>query len=122
MFYRYCWEAIACALFILILSILPGPEIPDVKIRYFDKFVHFSTYAFLCFFTVRGFIRQTRFPSLKCFACSYAFIFCVIYGGILELVQHYFISDRIGDWLDFITNTAGAFVISLALAIKYKSL
>ena len=122
MFFKYCWKAMAITLLILVVSLLPGPDIPNVKIKYFDKLVHFCMYAGLCFFSINGFIKQTFLPSLRCFCCSFSFVYCMTYGGILELVQHYLIIDRTGDWFDFISNSAGAFVVSAFLAIKYKSL
>lgn len=37
-----------------------------------------------------------------------ALLFCVSYGGALELMQFYLFSQRSGDVLDFIANATGA--------------
>lgn len=110
------------ALVILILSTLPGPEIPEVKIKYLDKGVHFFMYAVLCFYSIKGFIKQTAFPFLKCFCCSVSFVYCSLYGGVLELIQHYFIQDRTGEWPDFFANSLGSLVVAILFSVKNKSL
>lgn len=122
MFFKYCWKALVWATFIFILSTLPGHDIPEVKFKNLDKLVHFSLYAMLCFLLISGLIKQTSLPALRCFSCSFSFLFCSAYGGILELIQHYFIVDRTGDWLDFVANSSAAFLVSIFLAIKYRSL
>jgi VanZ family protein len=34
---------------------------------------------------------------------------CVLYGGLLEIMQATLFSQRSGDWLDFIANSVGCF-------------
>lgn len=122
MFFKYCWKALLWALFIFVLSTLPAQAIPDVKIKNLDKVIHFFLYACLCFFLITGLIKQTKFSTLRCFSCVASFFFCSVYGGLLELVQHYFILGRTGDWLDFFANSSSAFFVSVILAVKLKSL
>ena len=122
MFFKHLWKALVWAAFILVLCILPAREIPDVKLINADKAVHVLVYVLLGFLTFRGFSQQTAFPSLRCFAVSWSFFYCTLYGGLLELVQHYFVPDRLGDWYDFAANTAGTIGVSVFCAIRYRSL
>jgi len=122
MFFKYCWKALVWSLFIFIISILPGREIPEVKIVGLDKVIHAAVYGTLAFLLAAGFMKQTSFPSLRCFACSWAFILCSAYGILLEVVQHNFVADRTGDWMDVAFNAAGAVVVSVSCAIHYRSL
>lgn len=44
-------------------------------------------------------------------AAWFAFGISLIYGVILELVQLLFIPSRSGEWLDFVANVIGAFLV-----------
>lgn len=89
------------------LCSMPGKAIPKInwlEILSFDKFVHASI-----FFTEQVLLMRALQIHLKYFGIS-ALFFCVVYGGLLELMQYYLFSQRSGDVLDFIANTTGAFV------------
>ncbi len=86
---------------------MPGKAIPKIswlELLSFDKFVHASIF----------FVEQILFMR----ALQYSFkgsgwialLFCVAYGGALELMQYYIFSQRSGDVLDFIANSTGAVV------------
>ena len=51
-------------------------------------------------------------------------LFPVLYGGLLEILQHYFFPPRTADWLDFLANTTGVFIghliVRQALNIKNR--
>jgi len=44
---------------------------------------------------------------------------CVFLGGILELIQHYWVNGRSGDWVDLLADTLGA-VIGFAIISRFK--
>lgn len=94
-----------------------------------DKIVHFSFYcgaAFLgCFALVERF--KDILSRKKVFFIS--FLFSVIYGIIIEVLQMTFTESRHGDILDVLANTCGAvvgvllvkFVFSGKMRLKWKN-
>lgn len=91
---------------IFTLCAMPGKDIPDpgVDIPHLDKVVHFGL-----FFVMSLLIRNTFEYEAKC-SIRLIRLFCILfafaYGGILELLQHYFF-NRTGDWLDLLADAAG---------------
>ena len=89
------------------LCSMPGKAIPRIswlELLSFDKFVHagiFSTEQIL-------FMRALSYLNKKTFYGILALLFCVLYGGSLELMQFYVFSSRSGDVFDFIANSSGA--------------
>lgn len=53
-------------------------------------------------------MRALSYLNKKTFYGILALLFCVLYGGSLELMQFYVFSSRSGDVLDFIANSSGA--------------
>lgn len=101
------------ALFILILCGMPGKDIPHIsflELLSFDKFVHASIFYILVSFTIRGFILQTNFIFLTTHAKNAALYICVVYGGLLEVMQGTLFSDRSADVYDFIANSFGCII------------
>jgi VanZ family protein len=100
-------------LVILILCGIPGKDLPKVsflELLNFDKFVHASLFFILVLLSTRGFSLQTAISVFHQFPKTSAFIVCVIYGGIIELLQGAFFEDRTADVLDFIANSFGCLV------------
>ena len=113
MFIKYTWWSILWALIILILCGIPGRDIPHIsflELLSFDKFVHAGVFFVLIVLTIRGFILQNRFEKLRQTAKTVAFSFCVIYGGMLEVMQGTLFQDRSASLYDFIANTFGCFI------------
>lgn len=91
-------------LLITILFFLPGSALPKenwLSDVHFDKFVH------LFFFAVLLFFWRFLFPAVKKFHWL-LLIGALIYGVGVELVQHYFISNRAFDGYDVAADMAGA--------------
>ncbi len=89
------------------LCSMPGKAIPRIswlELLSFDKFVH----AGIFFAEQVLFMRALSFLNKKTFYGILALLFCVLYGGSLELMQFYIFSSRSGDVLDFIANSSGA--------------
>jgi glycopeptide antibiotics resistance protein len=94
-------------LLILGLCSIPGKAIPKIswlELLSFDKFVHASIFFVEQILFMRALHGRTRHYKWM------ALLFCVSYGGGLELMQTYSFSERSGDVLDFIANATGAFV------------
>lgn len=101
------------ALFILILCGIPGKDIPHIsflELLSFDKFVHASIFYILISLTIRGFLLQTNYNFLINHAKNTALYICVAYGGLLEVMQGTFFSERSADVYDFIANSFGSIV------------
>ncbi len=102
--------AIAWSILILILCSTPGQYIPTtnwLELLSFDKLVHASIFFVLCILWLLALIKYNIKNTISIFitiAC------CILYGGILEIMQAKLFSDRSGDWLDFMANSIGCFV------------
>jgi VanZ family protein len=86
---------------------MPGKAIPKIswlELLSFDKFVHASIF----FVEQVLFMRALSYLNKKNLYGIMALLFCMAYGGSLELMQYYIFSSRSGDVLDFIANSTGA--------------
>ena len=113
MFLKHLKWPILWALIIFLLCTLPGKEIPHIsflEILNFDKFVHAGIFFVLILLTIRGFLVQTKFFVVQHSAKFIALLICVIYGGLLEIMQAKFCEGRTADILDFIANSFGSIV------------
>jgi VanZ family protein len=111
MFFKHTKWAMLWALLILVLCGIPGRDIPHIsflELLSFDKFVHASIFFVLLLLTVRGFIVQTTFINISHSARFIAFVFCVTYGGVMEIMQGTLFEQRSASVFDFIANSFGA--------------
>lgn len=108
MFFRYTYPALLWAVFILLLTMSPGKEFPEVSLLSFDKIVHVFLFAVLSYLFVRGFMRQSRFINVRYRPVITSLFVCILFGAATELMQSYILNDRRGDVLDFIANSMGA--------------
>ena len=46
------------------------------------------------------------------------FIYCVLYGLLIELIQHFLIKDRLGEVNDIYANLVGVFIGIIIAAFK----
>jgi VanZ family protein len=65
-------------------------------------------YGVLSFQLMRGCVRQYKSWKLRYNATTFALTVTVCYGGVIELYQQYFLTDRYGDWVDMAANVVGA--------------
>lgn len=89
---------------------MPGKAIPKInwlELLSFDKFVHASIFFVEQLFLMRGLLSLTNKSFLKVNYKWVSVLFCVAYGGSLEIMQYYVFSERSGDVLDFIANSTG---------------
>jgi len=113
MFFKHIKWAVLWALFILFLCGIPGRDIPHIsflELLSFDKFVHAGIFVVLLLLMVRGFCVQTQFDFLQRNARFVSLIICVVYGGLLEIMQGTLFEERSADVYDFIANSFGCFV------------
>ena len=92
---------------IFILCCTPGRFIPTtswLELLSFDKFVHASIFfTLVCFWLI--YLFQSK--KISNTTITITLLFCIAYGGSLEIMQATVFSQRSGDWLDFIANSFG---------------
>ncbi|MCK6650782.1 MAG: VanZ family protein [Bacteroidia bacterium] len=113
MFFKYIKWAMLWALFILVLCGIPGRDIPHIsflELLSFDKFVHAGVFFVLLLLLIRGSVLQTRFNFLSQYSFSISGSLCILYGGILELMQEAVFEERSADLYDFVANSFGVLV------------
>ncbi|HYH57300.1 MAG TPA: VanZ family protein [Anseongella sp.] len=110
-FLRPLIYAIAWALVIFILCNLElgtSGEEPWYYFEGIDKVVHGGLFFVLSILSSWGFYRQNRYESLSRHAAWYALLVCILYGGLIEILQGTLFTYRSADWLDWAFDTAGA--------------
>ena len=94
---------IAWILLIFALCAMPPQDIPDpgIDIPHLDKVVHIGMFFIMSLLICYRYER----PALKnIYATAIAFSF--LYGGLIEILQHYFF-NRGGDLWDLLADVAG---------------
>jgi len=92
------------------LCSMPGKAIPKInwlELLSFDKFVHASIFFVEQILLMHALISLSENTFLKKNYKWISVLFCVSYGGSLEIMQYYVFSERSGDVLDFIANSTG---------------
>lgn len=72
-----------------------------------DKIGHFIFYGILFFLVAQSFRLDYEFSKSP----VWAFVFCLLIGIVIELIQGGFTSHRVGDWKDALANIAGSGVV-----------
>jgi VanZ family protein len=106
--------AICWGIFVTYMSLTPGDQLPEALVALNDKLLHACIYFFSAALIYLAIIRYNfkNTPSWK--QLFGTLIVCVVFGGLIELAQHYLVHNRNGDWNDFMANTLGA-VLSVLL-------
>lgn len=111
--------SILWGIFILVLTLMPGNDIPRVPIwierLHPDKIVHLFIFAVFAFLLVDGFRKQGNPPFTINFALLLAMLVSIFIGGATELLQGWFIPLRSAEWKDFYADSAGTLIVIIAL-------
>ena len=93
-----------CTTAILLLSLLPVPEVPQLDdTPFIDKWAHFVMYGGLMLSVWLDWTRHRHHPL---FVHSLtAVLGSIALGGLIELIQP--LVGRSGEWLDFYADTLG---------------
>jgi VanZ family protein len=106
--------AIGWLLVVTILLCLPGTEFPKItwlnKI-WFDKWVHAGLFLVLVVVWCRLYVNKKTFLRISLLA--------LLYGIVMELVQHFFIPFRSFDTGDIIADGVGC-AAGCFIAVKYS--
>jgi len=108
-FVRNQLPAIGYMVLIFVMSSIPRLTLPDVGLRWEDKFVHLVEYLVLSFLLARAFYYQHWKPLSISRAVQLAVIGAVIYAATDEIHQ-YFVPGRFADIWDWVADGIGAFL------------
>ena len=103
------YKTISVLIIILILCFLPGNTANKMSVfyfPYFDKIVHFVMYFIFSFVLFVDLTNNTRLQKKQIFLIILLLSFII--GGIIELIQNYFIPMRSGDWFDLLADLTGS--------------
>ena len=99
------------AALVLVLTLTPAADMPITpvwELLSFDTAAHagvFVVLAGLSWFSLR---RQTRWPLLARYAGAIALLTSILFGGLIEVLQHTMHLGRHGDWTDLLSDAIGA--------------
>lgn len=121
---RYSVVPIFISLIILYLCcFIPANDIPEVSFDFFipiDKIIHYCMYLGLSGATAINYIHGKRGLVNTQKLIIAAFLLPILYGGFIEILQHYFFSPRAGDWFDFLADILGS-LTALPFAFQYRN-
>lgn len=109
----YYAPAISWGIFISFMTLMPGSAIPKDLAELNDKYLHGVIYFFTAGLIILGSIRYNHQNVLKKGRLISVVLFCFLFGGIIEILQHALIPGRNGSWLDFLANDIGAVLAAL---------
>jgi VanZ family protein len=115
MFLKYNLFGISWSVLILILTLLPGSDMPKTDLLSFDKIAHLGIFSVLVILLIIGFKKQYDFRFLKTNAEKAALGLALIYGVVIEVLQ-IFVPGRGFEWFDVLANAMG---IGLGYGIFY---
>ena len=89
---------------------MPGQYIPTnnwLELLSFDKFVHASIFFGMVSLWLVFLHSKQKLKTSNVIA---VLLICILYGGLLEIMQATVFSQRSADWQDFIANSFGCIV------------
>ncbi len=102
----FVWANVIWFLIIFVLCALPGEDIPDprLNIPHLDKVVHFGMFFIFSLLLICPLERRTSLGLGMIYGIAIGV--ATVYGGSLEVLQHFFF-ERSGDILDFVADVLG---------------
>jgi len=88
----------------------------------FDKLVHCGMFFVLVVLMGYGYFTNNSKVGNIFGMLILVTIIAIIFGGIIELLQYYFIPWRSGEWDDLFADTVGALMGSFSILIIFKAL
>ncbi len=119
MFWKYQFPALAWAITIFVLSLIPRMETPPL-FPHQDKVAHAAMFFVQCWLLWRAFTHQQRLRRLKSWALLLAFLVSTAYGAVHELYQRD-VPGRTADVYDAVANGTGALLFVLLLLWRRRS-
>ena len=112
MLFRHFTFSILWALLILMLSLVPGSELPEMsfwELLTFDKVMHIFMYGVFAFKTMMAASKQNSIWWMRRWAGVFTIAVVSLFGVSIEIMQETLLPDRYGDWVDVLANTIGVF-------------
>lgn len=119
-FLRYTGLAWAWTILVLVLCLVPGDQLPKDPIVNADKLYHTACFGLMAFLFVWGFRKQSDSFVLHKHALFFSLFISTSLGGLVEILQHYFVKNRQGDWFDFLFDTVGVLAALLAYLVLFQ--
>lgn len=121
---KYYWPAILWALFILIICSIKLGEVSTSPLFFagFDKLVHCGLLFVLTVFMASGYVRRQTPRRLPHNTLLLITVIAIAFGGLIELIQHYFFTWRSGEWDDLFADTIGILMATFSIFITAKAL
>ena len=121
--FRKQWLSVVWALFILVLTGIPGDEIPKIPdfLEWLspDKIVHLVMFGLLSYFILYGNRQQYIESENRSYYVISAVLIAAVYGIITELLQVYIFTGRNGNIFDSAANLLGAIVGGVAYYLQH---
>lgn len=121
--FTYCWPPAIIALIIFYLCcLIPPKDVPDITFNFFiptDKIVHFLMYFGLAGVASFNYIYAKKGNIIILKLIAFAILIPIVYGGLIEIIQHEYFIGRSGDWYDFLADALGA-LASLPLSFWFR--
>ncbi|MDF9830800.1 VanZ family protein [Parabacteroides sp. PF5-6] len=109
--YPFSWIVILAVIY---LSFFNPPAVDAPLFPYMDKVAHFCMYGGLSGVLWLEHIWNHRKENERLVrGLTGATLLPILFGGLIELAQHYLTTNRQGDFDDFFANTAGVIVATL---------
>jgi len=107
MVFRFLWPSVLWSIFIFVLSLLPGEELPAVDIFQIDKLVHFFFFSVLMILTSYGIYKTSYFPKDSRHPAVIGCAYSLTLGILIEIGQLY-VPGRSFSYADMLANSIGA--------------
>ena len=121
---KYQRLTILWALFIFIMCSVSFGGISNSPMFFpgFDKLVHCGLFFVLVVFWSNGIIRQQNIKHLSYKSAAVILVWCLVYGGVIEILQLTVFTWRSGEWDDLFADTVGIFMAIFSIFITAKAL
>lgn len=120
---KYQYPAILWAILVLVLCDMPmSPGSGEPFFEGFDKLAHTGFFFVFVVFLLFGKSRQQTSRNLSFLQIAGIFLWGLVFGGFIELLQWKVFTYRSADWWDFFCDATGAGMatFSYLLFIKFS--
>jgi aminopeptidase YwaD len=115
----YALPPVLWAIVMLVLTLTPAkemPRTPEWKFLSFDTAAHAGVFAVLAVLSWIALRQQRRWPALAQRAGLVVMAGCVLFGGLIEILQYLMHVGRQAEWSDLVGDSAGAALALLLLS------
>ena len=105
------WRSLIMTLIILFLSVYPfTSDMGLPRFQYRDKFIHSLMYVALAFVMYYDYRKTNQSVEKFRHFLPVLFLFPLVFGGLIEIVQAVFFPPRTAEWLDWFSDIAGSVI------------